>query len=170
MRSRYLRDLAAEVVRGYLEEESFTNAHMERGKAMEDEARNLYAYKRGVDPVQVGFVRNGRAGASPDSLIGGDGGLEIKTALGHIQIERLQRGALPNEHLAQVQGNMWVTERAWWDFVSYSPDLPPLIIRVERDEAYIAQLAKAVEAFNTELDNIVQSIRTYQNFRGQAAA
>lgn len=169
MRARYLRDLAAETMRGWVEMDGYTNGHMERGKIMEEEAREFYAFSRGVEPVQVGFIRNGRAGASPDSLVGDAGGLEIKTALGHIQIERLQRRELPSEHRAQVQGSLWITERQWWDFVSYSPDLPPLIIRVERDEEYIAQLANAVEAFNTELDNIVQSIRTYQDFKQVAA-
>lgn len=169
-RLKYLRTLAGEIIRGTPEDEGFTNSHMERGKIMEDEARDLYAFARGVDPIRVGFIRNGNAGASPDSLIGDDGGLEIKTALAHIQIERLQKATLPSEHVAQVQGGLWITGRSWWDFVSYSPGLPPLIIRVERDEAYIAQLAKAVEAFNQELDNIVQSIRTYQDFQGQAAA
>lgn len=169
-RLKYLRTLAGEIVRGTPEDEGYSNAAMERGKAMEEDARDLYAFARGVEPVQVGFVRSGKAGASPDSLVGADGGLEIKTALAHIQIERMQKNELPSEHKAQVQGNLWITERAWWDFVSYSPGLPPLIVRVERDEPYIAQLAKAVDAFNDELDNIVQSIRTYQNFRGQAAA
>ena len=115
-RGRYLRDLAAEIIRGTPEEETYTNAHMERGKAQEDEARRLYAFMADADPVQVGFIRDGRKGCSPDSLIGDDGGLEIKTALGHIQIERLQRGTLPSEHVAQVQGSLWVTGRSWWDF------------------------------------------------------
>jgi hypothetical protein len=96
--------------------------------------------------------------------------LEIKTALGHIQIERLQKGTLPTEHIAQVQGGLWITGRKWWDFTSYSRGLPPLIVRVERDEEYIAKLAAAVDAFNQELDSIVQSIRTYQDFKSQAAA
>lgn len=170
MRTKYLRDLAAEVIRGTVEEDGYSNGHMERGKEQEAEARDLYAFARGVDPIPVGFVRNGRAGCSPDSFIGEDGGLEIKTALGHIQIERLQRGTLPTEHVAQVQGGLWITGRQWWDFSSYSRGLPPLIIRVERDEVYIANLAKAIEAFNQELDNIVQSIRTYQDFKSQAAA
>lgn len=170
MRTKYLRDLAAEVIRGTVEEDGYSNSHMERGKEQEAEARDLYAFARGVDPVPVGFVRNGRAGCSPDSFVGDDGGLEIKTALGHIQIERLQRGTLPTEHIAQVQGGLWITGRQFWDFTSYSRGLPPLIVRVERDEEYIAQLANAVEAFNTELDAIVQSIRTYQDFKAQAAA
>lgn len=160
-RLKYLRTLAGEVIRGTPEEEGFTNAAMERGKVMEAEARDLYAFARGVEPVEVGFVRNGNAGASPDSLIGDDGGLEIKTALAHIQIERLQKGELPSEHKAQVHGNLWITERAWWDFVSYSPGLPPLIVRVERDETYIAKIAAAVDAFNSELAEVVEKVRRY---------
>lgn len=169
-RAKYLRTLAGEILTGELEPDSFTNVHMERGKAQEDEAREMYAFMVDEEPQRVGFIRNGKAGASPDSLLGNDGGLEIKTALRHIQIDRLQRGTLPPEHKAQVQGCMWIAERDWWDFVSYSPKLPPLIVRVERDEEYIAKLAKAVEAFNEELDNIVQSIRTYQDFKAVAAA
>ena len=37
---------------------------------------------------------------------------------------------------------MWITQRKWWDFLSYHPSLPPLLIRVERDDEYI----KALEA------------------------
>lgn len=169
MRGRYLHELAAETLRGSPEPDSYSNAHMERGKAQEDEARQLYAFMTDHEPHQVGFLRNGRAGASPDSLIGDAGGLEIKTALGHIQIERLKAGKLPPEHRAQVQGNLWVSERQWWSFMSYSPGLPPLIVRVERDDAYIAELAKAVVAFNDELDMLVASLRSRDAFRRAAA-
>jgi hypothetical protein len=160
-RLKYLRTLAGEIIRGTPEEEGYSSAAMERGKVMEAEARDLYAFARGVDPTQVGFVRNGDVGASPDSFVGDDGGLEIKTALAHIQIERLQKNELPTEHKAQVHGNMWVAERAWWDFVSYSPGLPPLILRIERDEAYIAKLDAAVGAFNSELADLVEKVRRY---------
>ena len=40
---------------------------------------------------------------------------------------------------------MWITGRKWWDFVSYHPEMDSLIVRVERDEEYIWQLAAAVE-------------------------
>lgn len=169
MRGRYLRDLAAERLRGTVEEDTYSNAHMERGKVQEDDARRLYAFMADLDPVRVGFIRDGRKGCSPDSLIGEDGGLEIKTALGHIQVERLQRGGLPSEHKAQVQGSLWVTGRTWWDFCSYSPGLPPLIVRVDRDEQYIADLAKAVDAFNAELDDLVSSLSGAAQFRKAAA-
>lgn len=170
MRTRYLHDLAAEICRGWPEDDGYSNTHMERGHAMEDEARRIYALLTDNEPQRVGFIKDGRIGCSPDSLIGDDGGLEIKSALGHIQIERLKRGALPGEHAAQVQGSMWVTGRAWWDYCSYAADLPPLVLHIKRDEAYIAQLSKAVEAFVEELDSLVASIRTYENFRAAAAA
>ncbi len=168
-RRRYLRDLAAETIRGTVEEDSYSNAHMERGKAQEDEARNLYSFMADAEPIRVGFIKDGRKGCSPDSLIGDDGGLEIKTALGHIQIDRLQKGGMPPEHKAQVQGSLWITGRKWWDFVSYSPGLRPLIVRVEREEEYIAVLAKAIDAFNEELDNLVNSLRGVEQFKAQAA-
>jgi hypothetical protein len=169
-RTKYLRQLAADVVRGFPEPDTYSNAHMERGKVQEDEARQLYAFMTDHEPVQVGFMRNGRAGASPDSLIGADGGLEIKTALGHIQIERLKAGKLPAEHRAQVQGNLWISGRAWWSFMSYSPGLPPLIVRVPRDDAYIATLSAAVDAFNEELDALVASLRPKDAFARSVAA
>jgi hypothetical protein len=169
-RARYLRQLAGEILTGEPAPSGYSNDHMARGHEQEDDARRLFSLITDLEPIRVGFVREGRAGCSPDSLIGEDQGLEIKCAIPAVQIERLQLGRLPPEHVAQVQGSLWVTGRKQWHFVSYCPRLPPLIIRVERDEAYIAQLAKAVDAFNEELDSIVQSIRTYQDFRGQAAA
>ena len=169
-RARYLRQLAGEILLDEPAPVGYSNDHMARGQEQEDDARRLFSLIMDLEPVRVGFVREDRAGCSPDSLIGEDAGLEIKCAIPSVQIERLERGTLPPEHRAQVQGSLWVTGRDHWWFTSYCPRLPPLIVRVERDEAYIAQLARAVEAFNAEVDNIVQAIRTYQNFKAQAAA
>jgi hypothetical protein len=168
MRGKYLRELASERIRGWVED-GYSNAHMERGHEQEDEARRAFAFEHAITPVRVGFIRNGRVGCSPDSLIGDEGGLEIKTALGHIQIDRLKSGKLPSEHKAQVQGSLWITGRKWWSFVSYSPDLPLMHARVERDEDYIKRLSDAVDAFNEELDNLVNSIRGVDQFRSAAA-
>lgn len=159
-RSEYMRTLAGEILTGE-PAESFTNVHMERGKAMEDEARETYAFLEGAQIKRVGFIRNGNKGASPDSLVGDRGGLEIKTALPKIQIDRLERNRLPPEHVAQVQGNLWLSERDWWDFVSYWPRLPMLTVRVQRDEEYIKQMASEIDRFNDELAELVERIRHY---------
>jgi hypothetical protein len=160
-RREYMLKLAGEIITGE-PMENYTNQHMERGKVLEDEARALYAFMTDTDPQRVGFIRNGAKGCSPDALIQANGGLEIKTALPHIQIERLQRGDLPPEHKAQVQGNLWVAEREWWDFVSFGGEKLPLFVhRVYRDEGYIANMAGAVTKFCEELEATVQFVRLY---------
>lgn len=159
-RTEYMRKLAGEVLTG-VPMESYTNEHMERGKVMEEDARDLYAMITKADLRRVGFIRNGNTGCSPDSLIGDDGGLEIKTALPHVQIERLERGDLPAEHRLQVQGCIWLSERKWWDFVSFCPKLPMFTIRVQRDEQCIAELSAAVNTFNAELNDLIARIRSY---------
>jgi len=159
-RSEYMRKLAGEIITGEVTE-SFSNSHTERGKEMEDEARQTYAFINSVEPELVGFIRNGEKGASPDSLIGVIGGLEIKTALPHIQIDRLERNRLPPEHKAQVQGNLWISDREWWDFVSYWPRLPMLCVRVFRDEDYIKTMSDEIDRFNDEKAALIERIRSY---------
>jgi hypothetical protein len=157
-RADYMRKLAGEILTGE-PMDSYTNQHMERGKEWEPDARNLYAFMHDCEPQLVGFIRNGQKGCSPDSLIGNDGGLEIKAALPHIQVERLLADRLPAEHRAQVQGSLWVAEREWWDFTSYCPKLPIFVTREHRDEEYIAKLSAAVDEFNDELAAMVERIR-----------
>jgi len=158
-RRKYLLTLAGEAITGEVADKWEGNRHTERGKLLEPEARDAYALIAGVDPVQVGFLRRGQAGASPDSLIGDDGLLEIKTKLPHLQIECLEADRLPPEHVAQVQGQLWISGRQWCDFVSYWPGLPIFIKRVERDESYISSLSVAVGEFVTEMNQIIQKYK-----------
>ncbi len=157
-RKRYMLDLAGERLTNE-PCESYSNVHMERGKTMEDEARALYAFMTDLEADRVGFVRNGDKGCSPDSLIGSNGLLEIKTKLPALQIECILADKLPSEHVAQVQGALWVTEREWCDFVSYWPRLPLFVKRVHRDEDYIKNLAAEVARFNDELLEIIERIQ-----------
>ena len=149
-RQTYMLTLIGERMTGEVAE-SYTNAHMERGKEMEAEARSLYAFMEDAEPQLVGFARNGNAGASPDSLVDDNGLLEIKTKLPHLQLAVLDADKLPPEHEPQVQGQLWICEREWCDFVSYWPKLPLFVKRVYRDEAYIKKLADEVQRFNDEL-------------------
>lgn len=140
--------------------ESYTNAHMERGKIMEEEARNAYAFMTDNSPLQIGFIRNGDKGCSPDSIIGNDGLLEIKTKLPHLQLDVVLSGEMPPEHMAQVQGQIWTAEREWCDFVSYWPKLPLFVKRVYRDDSYIENLSDAVDSFMNELLSLEAKIKT----------
>lgn len=170
-RRKYMLRLAGEIITGEPAPEGFMSSAMERGKVMEAHARTAYRFETGADLRQVGFIKNGRVGASPDSLIGDDGGLEIKTAEPHVQLDRLLgERRVPPEHRAQVQGTLWVTGREWWDFVSYWPKLPRFEFRAYRDEAYIKEIAAACDRFIDELDTVVATFTpAVDQFRAAAA-
>jgi hypothetical protein len=159
-RRSYMYKLAGEIITGQ-PTEGYTNAHMERGKTLEDEARQLYSFMTDQQPIQVGFGRRGRAGCSPDSLVDDNGMVEIKTRLPHLMVETLLKGEMPPEHKAQVQGALWIFDREWLDFVAYFPRMPLFVTRVTRDNGYIANMAGEVSRFNDELDATVYAIRNY---------
>lgn len=141
--------------------DSYSNAHMERGHTMEQEVADLYAFMEGVEPEVVGFVRNGMTGGSPDRFIGNNGILEIKTKLPHILIDVIQDDKFPEEHKAQCQGLLMVTEREWIDIVCYWPGMPFFKKRAFRDEAYIATLKSAVDKFNDDVAALVEQLQQY---------
>lgn len=159
-RRTYLHKLAGEIITGE-PMESYSNAHMERGKVMETEARDLYAFMKDVEPERIGFIRNGLKGCSPDSLLGDGGMLEIKTKLPHLLIDILLRDEFPPEHKAQCQGALLVAEREWIDIAVYWPKMPLFVKRAHRDEPYIHRLSSAIDQFNEDLFRTVESIRAY---------
>ncbi|MDQ0505995.1 hypothetical protein QOZ94_002799 [Xanthobacter agilis] len=167
-RRTYMLKLAAEIITGE-PGDGLSTEDMERGHIMEPEARNFYAFQKDVEPELVGFIRNGQKGCSPDSLIGADGALEIKTKKPPLMIECLLKDEFPAEHKAQCQGVLWVAEREWIDICVYWPKLQPFIKRAYRDELYIASMSKAVDDFNSELSELVERVRRYGS-GGRAAA
>jgi hypothetical protein len=170
MRRKYLFELAGEIMTGE-SNETFNSFHMERGKTMEAEARDCYAAATGTELRRVGFVlsspiindgvtaRTVVVGCSPDSLVGDDGALEVKTKLPHLLIETIERNEFPPEHKAQCQGILWVTGRQWIDIICYWPKMPLFIKRAERDQDYIEKLAFSVSQFSKDLDELVSSLR-----------
>lgn len=116
---------------------------MMRGTAMEDEARAWYEMQRDVDVERVGFIlRDAQdAGCSPDSLVGSDGGLEIKCPSAAVHVGYLL-GSVSEAYRCQVQSSLWITGRTWWDVLSYHPTLPKVLVRVERDEAFIEAMER----------------------------
>lgn len=122
-----------------------------RGTEMEAEARDFYALLMDAEVRQVGFMLrdDGMVGGSPDGLIGEDGGIEIKCygAKHHVAV-------LMGEDIAtttQVQGNLWISEREWWDVLAYNPAMPHVRTRIYRNDLFIRDLAAAVDEFVGEL-------------------
>lgn len=153
---KYMLELLGEQITG-MPADSFSNAHTERGHEMEGKARDLLTFDYAEPLRQVGFVRRmiegvGLVGCSPDSLIGEDGMLEIKSKLPHLQLEVLLKKRVPPEHVAQCQGALWVTQRKWLDFVSYWPGLPLFKMRVEPDPEYFEKLQVGLAAFLKDME------------------
>lgn len=159
-RRSYMMRLAGEILTGE-PAETFRSVHTERGHAMEAEARDLYELMSGAELTQVGFVRNGVKGASPDRFIGDKGILEIKTKLPDLLIEVILADKFPSEHRAQCQGALLVCEREYVDIAIYWPRLPLFVKRAYRDEEYIKTLASEIDRFNAELAETVEKIRRY---------
>lgn len=156
MRAAYMRRILAERLTGK-PIETYRNAHMDRGLEQEPYARLAYEARTGNVLQLAGFIKHPKlawCGCSPDGLIDEDGGAEIKSVIPTVQVDTLESGGYPPEHKAQVQGNLWVTGREWWDFVSFCPDMPEhlrlYIFRVQRDEAYIKTLEVEVRGFIAE--------------------
>jgi hypothetical protein len=158
-RRKYMLTLIGERLTGETAE-SYSNGHMDRGKVMEEEARDLYSFATGSEVLPVGFIKLGdETGASPDGLIGAGGCLEIKTKLPALHLDCLLRGEVPTEHMKQIQGQLWVSDREWCDFVSYWPGLPIFIKRVNRDADFIAKIRLAVDEFLIELNETIEQIK-----------
>jgi len=149
--SGYLNLLAAEWLLGR-PVELFTSAWAERGTELEPQARAFYEMETGLKVERVGLILrdDGLAGCSPDGLVG-DGLVELKCPAPQTHVGYLLAGELPVDYRPQVQGQMLITGAPWVDFLSYHPDLPPFLIRVDRDEKYIALLSGELERLIEDL-------------------
>lgn len=159
-RTKYLYELVGERLGGIIDE-SYQSFSMIQGVEKESEARALYELIH--EPVkEVGFCISdcGKFGCSPDGLIGDHGGVEIKCPLMSTHIEYLlkYKEEMPTDYYQQVQGSLFVTGRQWWDFVSYFPGLPPLIVREEPNETFQRLLKQELEFFCQEIDEIVRKL------------
>ena len=154
-RGPYLGELLAEYCLGETYSDFGMTEWMERGKVLEPSARKYYSFHRDADVESVGFCYRDQArmvGCSPDGLVGGDDGLlELKCPSPGKHVFWLAQGVLPREHFAQCQGALWVTGRPWIDFMSFHPQLPPLIVRAEPDPSYQAALNKHIPAVIEEI-------------------
>lgn len=160
-RTGYACKLIAEQLLG-VNLDDFASEWMERGKELEEEAVNYYELQYGVETSQGGFcLTDDRGfGCSPDRLIGDDGGLEIKcpSPATHVAY-MLGVDDADWKYRLQVQGSLWVTGRSWWHLMSYCPQMPQVLLRIERDEEFISNLETHLRAFRTTLDEFLGRVK-----------
>lgn len=156
--------IATERIQGY-QEQGVSSYSLQWGVDNENFAREAYELKTGEFVDEIAFIQHSEldcVGVSPDGLIGTEGGIEIKCPKSpQIHLQRFLYG-VPEEYIPQLQGFLWVTNRQWIDFVSYDPNtkesLKLLIIRVNRDESFIANLQKEVLIAEEEVNVLVNQL------------
>jgi putative phage-type endonuclease len=159
----YVTELVVERLTGQ-RVQKYVTAAMQWGDH-EPEARTAYERVTGTSVEETGFVAHDTllAGCSPDGLVDWDGLIEIKCPFNSANhIETLLNG-MPDDHRAQVQGQMWITGRQWCDFVSYDPRMPVElqlhVQRIQRDPSFIADLEARITSFLQQVGTQVEALR-----------
>tara|TARA_R110000868_G_C10972546_1_gene770388 strand:+ start:30008 stop:30655 length:648 start_codon:yes stop_codon:yes gene_type:complete len=138
----------------------------DRGNELEDEARIKYEAKTFnlVQQVSLAVTDCGLFGASLDGLVDDDGSIEIKCFLNPEKLASILLDGDVGSVVDQMQGGMWITGRAWCDFVLYCPALKCIdkdltIIRFERDEEYISKLEQDLLEFNELVNTYIKKLK-----------
>lgn len=165
-RDAYLRQVAAERLTGYATQH-FVSAAMLDGSEREPAARADYAFRHRIEVVRMGFIQHptiAMCGASPDGLVGADGGVEFKCPKAETHIGWVLDGVVPEEHLPQIDLNLACSGREWWDFVSYDGRFPDVaqaferrVYRIER-AAEIAAMEADILTFLAEVSEVVARV------------
>jgi putative phage-type endonuclease len=101
-----------------------------------NEKNAIYEYEKisGNRATETGFhVHNNYdwLGCSPDGLISNNGGLEVKCPY----YSNVPHDRIPDYYMPQIQGCMEITDRDWWDYVSWTTS-GIRIFRVHRSKDY----------------------------------
>lgn len=158
--------LVAERLTGQPQESAFVNAEMQWGIDQEPAAIAAYETATGRMVQAIGFCEHDSllAGTSPDGFVEGDGILSVKCPKTATHIRYLRDGGEPSEHRAQNTHELWLTGRAWIDFVSYDPRLPEalrlFIVRVTRTSDDLRAYDMDARGFLREVETECQCLRS----------
>lgn len=172
-RQNYLVQLVSERLTGK-KGDSFVNQAMLDGIERESAARELYMQTKGVSVTEVGFfdhpvIKN--SGASPDGAVNAEeegkyaGLIEIKCPIETTHTNTLMSKSVPSKYIPQIQWQMASVSPnvKWVDFISFNPNFPDtmqlFVARVERDNAYIAELEAEVIKFLDEVDATILKLK-----------
>ena len=156
--------LAAERIR-LMGEVTPMTSDMWRGVDSEPYAREEYEKHAGVEVVEIGFqirevpmpwnpnevarpvdedVPTARIGYSPDGLVGDDGCIEIKAPRAKTHVATVLADTVPAQYMPQLQAALFVSGRAWCDFISFSGGMHLFPKRVYPDPRWQAVIRDAV--------------------------
>ena len=160
----YCENIALDTV-GF-EKDNYINDVMERGNILEPIARTAYEFENNVSIKEVGFIMNDKypnVGVSPDGLIEDNGGCEIKARNNNKHFS-LILGNVKEIPYNQIQMTLLITEREWWDFISFNPNLskPIFVKRIYPDLVYFEKLKSGFITGNKLISEYVKKYNSYK--------
>lgn len=157
---------AIERISGVPLDDGFQTYAMKRGHEMEPSARFRHEQEIGlrVEPTGVVLTDDRKFGGSADGLIGSNGGAEYKCLISPESLMPVLLDGDITDYEHQIQGCMWLTGRAWWDFCLYCPALAGIgrdltRLRVQRDDAFIDKMALDLLEFDTLVEQYVVKLK-----------
>lgn len=156
-------NLSGEPITGYKSEA------MQNGNDYEPIARQIYETIRKVHVATSGFwyLPDEKLGSSLDGdILDSDGYIEIKSVITPEQVRLISTEKIKPEYIKQLQTQMYVKNKQWCDYCSFSPGdemygtLPEKyqfkIIRVHRDEEMIMRIRKECAFFHHDLKKLLE--------------
>ena len=162
-----ITNIACEIITGK-QEESYSNAMMEYGLETEPLARAKYEELFETEIQTVGFITPDEdhkyhqwIGISPDGLTLDNGLIEIKCPLARTHFEYIERNVLPSEYRYQVQGQLFVSEASYCDFMSFVPGMKAFIIRVYPDTELFQTFEQRLDVLMVQ---VLEKINLYNKY------
>ena len=160
----YIRKVVAERMGSY--EFQTTNNACKWGNEQESFAVLEYEEATGYVVEETGFQLHSSydfVGCSVDGLVLNEGGIiEVKSPYAPANFIRYATDLsyIEKEHKAQIQGNMWVMESDFCDFIAFDPrnEIKIFIHRFGRDEEYIKKLEDRVVLANQIAEEMYNDI------------
>jgi predicted phage-related endonuclease len=143
----------------------FVTSAMEQGQLMEEFLKREYEKMQAFDGTKVivrpvGCYYNNYFVASPDGEIDGDGLIECKWVYDKTYLDVLANG-VPEEHMLQMQGQMWAADKKWCDYVVGNANTNTFTcMRVERDEEIINRIKESLET--TRVNTILKTETVFE--------
>lgn len=149
------------------------NAFTNRGHEFEPIAREDYEIRNLCTVDIVGVVElDDWVLCSPDGLIGEDGVHQIKcpifnTQRSYLKVVETNKGLSDNEMLKKIDGSyykqcqmeLYVTDRKYNVWTSFHPHLPPIDLRLERDEILIEEIKSKIEQIKQQVEIEILTIK-----------
>lgn len=161
----YALELIAEKLTG--ERKEFSSPATDWGNYNEPFAIAEYQDLTGNQVLECGFIKHKTipTGASPDGLVLG-GCVEVKCPYNTVNhLNNVLSGEIPKEYYPQVQGQIWICELEWVDFISFDPRISGMarisVVRVERDDKFIKELESRILRFNDYLNETLAKLEGF---------